>query len=112
MKKLFFALLMVWVGAPSLFACEECRKKELAAKRAKQGVLFTGWKLAPLQLGLGIDGWRGLADKNCDTVFTFGLWWMEQNSAVLSLCTISVLKNNYGISDRNNNCGVISSSSP
>ena len=94
MKKLLFALLIALFGTASLFACEECRKKELAAK---QGVLFTGWKLAPLQFGLGIDGWRGLADKDCDTVFTFGLFLMEQDSAVLSLCTISELKNNYGI---------------
>ena len=97
MKKLRFALLIALFGASSLFACEECRKKELAAKQAKQGVLFTGWKLAPLQLGLGIDGWRGLADKDCDTVFTFGLWWMEQKSAVLSLAAVPDLKNNYGI---------------
>ena len=97
MKKILFALLIVLFGATSLFACEECRKKELAAKRAKQGVLFTGWTLAPLQLGLGIDGWRGVADKNCDTVFSFVLFLMEQNSAVFSLSTISDLKNNYGI---------------
>lgn len=97
MKKALFALLIALFGATSLFACEECRKKELAAKRAKQGVLFSGWKLAPLQLGLGIDGWRGLADKNCDTAFTFGLWWMRQNSAVLSLAAFPELRNNYGI---------------
>ena len=97
MKKLLFALLIALFGAASLFACEECRKKELAAKQAKQGVLFTGWKLAPLQLGLGIDGWRGLADKDCDTVFSFVLFLMEQNSSVFSLSTISDLKNNYGL---------------
>ena len=97
MKKVLFALLIALFGATSLFACEECRKKELAAKRAKQGVLFTGWKFAPLQLGLGIDGWRGLADKNCDTVFTLGLWWMKQNSAILSLAAFPELRNNYGI---------------
>ena len=118
MKKVLFALLIALFGATSLFACEECRKKELAAKQAKQGVLFTGWKLAPLQLGLGIDGWRGLADKNCDTVFTLGLWWMRQNSAVLSLCTISVLKNNYGIQlspfieEADNNYGLLIASAP
>ena len=94
MKKVLFALLIALFGATSLFACEECRKKELAAK---QGVLFTGWKFAPLQLGLGIDGWRGLADKNCDTVLTFGLWQMRQNSAVLSIALVPELKNNYGI---------------
>ena len=93
MKKVLFALLIALFGATSLFACEECRKKELA----KQGVIFHGWKVAPLQLGLGIDGWRGLADKDCDTVFTFGLWGMMQNSAVFSLCALSFLKNNYGI---------------
>ena len=97
MKKVLFALLIALFGATSLFACEECRKKELAAKQAKQGVLFTGWKLAPLQLGLGIDGWRGLADRDCDTVFTFGLWWMRQNSAVLSIAAYPELRNNYGI---------------
>ena len=109
MKKLRFVLLIALFGATSLFACEECRKKELAAK---QGVLFTGWKFAPLQLGLGIDGWRGLADKECDTIFTFGLWQMDQNSAVVSLCTVSELKNNYGIQlspffeDAENNYGL------
>lgn len=94
MKKVLFALLIALFGATSLFACEECRKKELAAK---QGVLFPGWKVAPLQMGLGIDGWRGLADKDCDTVFSFVLFWMRQNSAVFSLAAISDLRNNYGI---------------
>ena len=108
MKKVRFALLIVLIGSASLFACEECRKKELAAK---QGVLFPGWKVAPLQMGLGIDGWRGLADKDGDTVFTFG-WYMWQNSAVFSLCALSGLKSNYGIqlslliADAKNNYGL------
>lgn len=112
MKKVLFALLIALFGAASLFACEECRKKELAAKQAKQGVLFTGWKFAPLQLGLGIDGWRGLADKDCDTIFSFVLFWMKQKSSVFSLSTISDLRNNYGIqlsltiTDAGNNYGL------
>jgi len=112
MKKVLFALLIALFGATSLFACEECRKKELAAKQAKQGVLFTGWKLAPLQLGLGIDGWRGLADKDGDTIFSFVLFWMRQKSSVFSFSTISDLRNNYGIqlsltiTDAGNNYGL------
>ena len=46
---------------------------------------------------MGIDGWRGLADRDCDTVFTFGLWWMRQNSAVFSIAAYPELRNNYGI---------------
>lgn len=88
-----FVLLAVLLGAAAVSACERCRQEELK----KQGVLFHGWKVAPLQAGLGIDGVRNLADKDGDTVFTFGLWQMFQGSAVFSLCTSLFLKANYGV---------------
>ena len=45
------------------------------------------WKLSPLQIGLGISDFKNLADQSADTVFTFGLWYMEQKSAVISFST-------------------------
>ena len=55
------------------------------------------WKLSPLQIGLGISDFKNLADQSADTVFTFGLWYMEQKSAVISFSTCTEFQNNYGI---------------
>jgi hypothetical protein len=60
--------------------------------------VFSGWKFAPLQLGLGVGGWRNLVDNQTDTAFAFVLCFMSQNSAVFSLCAVGGVFNNYGIS--------------
>ena len=56
-----------------------------------------GWKFTPLQIGLGFSDFKSIADQSADTVFTFGLWYMEQKSSVFSLSACTEFQNNYGI---------------
>ena len=35
--------------------------------------VFSDWKFAPLQLGLGVKNWRNLIDNQTDTVFSIVL---------------------------------------
>ena len=59
--------------------------------------IISGCKFTPLQLGWGFEGWDSLFDKDADTVFTLGIWHIEQKSAVFSLCGWSELDCNYGV---------------
>lgn len=56
-----------------------------------------GREFAPFQIGLGCSDFKNLADQSSDTIFTFGLWYMEQKSAVISFSTCTEFQNNYGI---------------
>ena len=60
--------------------------------------VFSDWKFAPLQLGLGVKNWRNLVDNQTDTVFSLVLCSMSQKSAVISLSAVGGVFNNYGIS--------------
>ena len=93
MKKLLSALLAAILTVPAVSAAE-----------ADGGGLISGWKFAPLQIGLGIDGWRNLVDDRTDTLFSFIFLSMNQESAVFSLATIGGVRNNYGISIAAVNC--------
>ncbi|MBQ7393831.1 MAG: hypothetical protein IJV89_05750 [Lentisphaeria bacterium] len=87
MKKLLLLISAVMV-AVTLSAGDSLQDK---------GV-FSDWKFAPLQLGLGVKNWRNLVDNQTDTVFSLVLCSMSQKSAVISLCAVGGVFNNYGIS--------------
>ena len=59
---------------------------------------ISGWKFAPLQLDAGLIENRKLVDESTDTLFSFGLFILQQKSAVFSMAFIAnTLQNNYGI---------------
>ena len=99
MKKLIFSLLfalysMLCAVEPYAFAEEngEIKFKDDTKKGLRQN-----WNFAPLQLGVGLDSCTNLVDENSNTIFTFGLLYMEQKSAVFSFSSCSELKQNYGL---------------
>ncbi len=61
--------------------------------------LISGWKFTPLQIGFGLsDDTAILFDESTDTFFSFGLFTLQQKSAVLSFATIAnSLIDNYGL---------------
>ena len=86
MKKLLLTLLTVM-----------CISPVFAGQFDEKG-LISGWKFAPLQLGLGLKNHSKLVDEQSNVIFNIGLWEMDQQSAVFSIAGISALKYNYGIS--------------
>lgn len=59
---------------------------------------ISGWKFTPLQLDAGLIENRKLVDESTDTLFSFGLFILQQKSAVFSMAFIAnTLQNNYGI---------------
>ena len=46
---------------------------------------ISGWKFAPLQLDAGLIENRKLVDESTDTLFSFGLFILQQKSAVFSM---------------------------
>lgn len=60
--------------------------------------VITGWHFAPLQLDAGLVESRKLVDESADTIFAFGLFTVQQKSAVVSLGLVANhLQNNYGL---------------
>ena len=59
---------------------------------------ISGWKLSPLQLDVGLVKDKKLFDESTNTFFSFGLFTLQQKSAVLSVAFIAnTLYNNYGL---------------
>ena len=59
---------------------------------------ISGWKFFPLQLDVGLVKDRKLVDESTHTFFSFGLFTLQQKSAVLSVAFIAnTLYNNYGL---------------
>ena len=59
---------------------------------------ISGWKFAPLQIDLSLVKHHKLVDESSNTLFSFGLFLMEQKSAVFSSALVAnSLQNNYGI---------------
>ena len=61
--------------------------------------LISGWKFTPLQISVGLtDDNAILFDESTDTFFSFGLFTLQQKSAVLSFAAIAnSLIDNYGL---------------
>ena len=59
---------------------------------------ISGWKFAPLQIDLSLVKHRKLVDESSNTLFSFGLFLIEQKSAVFSSALVAnSLYNNYGL---------------
>lgn len=59
---------------------------------------ISGWKFAPLQIDLSLVKHRKLVDESSNTLFSFGLFLMEQKSAVFSSALVAnSLYNNFGL---------------
>ena len=59
---------------------------------------ISGWKFAPLQIDLSLIKHHKLVDESSNTLFSFGLFLMEQKSAVFSSALVAnSLQNNYGL---------------
>ena len=85
MKKLLLIILSA-VVVSSAFA-EEFDSK---------GVI-SGWKFAPVQVGVGIFESANLFDADSVALFSIGLLGIQQYSSIISVGGITELKNNYGI---------------
>ena len=99
MKKLIFSLLfalcsMLSAVEPNAFAEEN---GEIQLNDDTKKGLIRDWNFAPLQLGVGLDSYTNLVDENSNTIFTFGLLYMKQKSAVISFSACSQLRQNYGL---------------
>ena len=59
---------------------------------------ISGWSFTPLQVDAALIGKQKLFDESSDTFCAFGLFLLQQKSAVLSLALIAnTLQNNYGL---------------
>ena len=59
---------------------------------------ISGWKFSPLQLDVGLVRDKKLVDESTHTFFSFGLFTLQQKSAVLSMAFIAnTLYDNYGL---------------
>ena len=85
MKKLLLIILSV-VVVSSAFAGEFDGK----------GVI-SGWKFAPVQVGVGIFESANLFDADSVALLSIGLLGIQQHSSIISVGGITELKNNYGI---------------
>ena len=85
MKKLFLIILSA-VVVSSAFA-EEFDEKGL----------ISGWKFAPVQVGVGIFESAILFDADSVALLSIGLLGIQQYSSIISVGGITELKNNYGI---------------
>ena len=85
MKKLLLIILSA-VVVSSAFA-EEFDSK---------GVI-SGWKFAPVQVGVGIFESANLFDADSGALLSIGLLGIQQYSSIISVGGITELKNNYGI---------------
>ena len=85
MKKLLLVILAVGFVS-SVFAGEFDGKG-----------LISGWKFAPVQVGVGIFESANLFDADSVALFSIGLLGIQQYSSIISVGGITELKNNYGI---------------
>ena len=85
MKKLLLIILSVVVFS-SAFAGEFDSK----------GVI-SGWKFAPVQVGVGIFESANLFDADSVALLSIGLLGIQQYSSIISVGGITELKNNYGV---------------
>ncbi|MBE6358509.1 MAG: hypothetical protein E7057_04590 [Lentisphaerae bacterium] len=85
MKK-FLLIILSAVVVSSAFAGEFDSK----------GVI-SGWKFAPVQVGVGIFESANLFDSDSVALFSIGLLGIQQHSSTISVGGITELKNNYGI---------------
>ena len=85
MKKLLLRILSV-VVVSSAFAGDFDSK----------GVI-SGWKFAPVQVGIGIFESANLFDADSVALFSFGLLRIQQQASIISLGGMTRLENNYGI---------------
>ena len=85
MKKLLLIILSA-VVVSSAFAGEFDSK----------GVI-SGWKFAPVQVGVGIFESANLFDADSVALLSIGLLGIQQYSSIISVGGITELKNNYGI---------------
>ena len=85
MKKLFLTLLTVMCISP------------VFADQFDEKGLISGWKFAPLQVGVGIFESANLFDADSVALFSIGLAGIQQHSSIISFGGITELKNNYGI---------------
>ncbi len=59
---------------------------------------ISGWKFVPLQIDLSLVKHHKLVDESSNTLFSFGLFLLEQKSAVFSSALVAnSLQNNYGL---------------
>ena len=59
--------------------------------------VISGWKFAPVQVGVGIFESANLFDADSVALFSIGLLGIQQYSSIISVGGITELKNNYGI---------------
>ena len=59
--------------------------------------VISGWKFAPVQVGVGIFNSTNLFDADSVALFSIGLVGIQQHSSIISVGGITELKNNYGI---------------
>ena len=85
MKKLLLIILSA-VVVSSAFAGEFDSK----------GVI-SGWKFAPVQVGVGIFESANLFDADSVALLSIGLLGVKQRSSIISVGGITELENNYGI---------------
>ena len=85
MKKLFFTLLTVM-----------CIATALTDDFSQKG-LISGWKFAPVQVGIGIFESANLFDADSVALLSIGLLGIQQYSSIISVGDITELKNNYGL---------------
>ena len=59
--------------------------------------VISGWKFAPVQVGVGIFESANLFDSDSVALLSIGLLGIQQCSSIISVGGITELKNNYGI---------------
>ena len=59
--------------------------------------VISGWKFAPVQVGIGIFESANLFDADSVALFSFGLLRIQQQASIISLGGMTRLENNYGI---------------
>ena len=85
MKKLLLIFLSAWIISTAF-----------AGNFDGKG-LITGWKFAPVQVGVGIFDSANLFDADSVALFSLGFAGIQQHSSIISFGGITELKNNYGI---------------
>ena len=85
MKKLLVIFLSAWIIS-TVFAGNFDGKG-----------LITGWKFAPVQVGVGIFDSANLFDADSVALFSLGFARVQQHTSIISLGGMTRLGNNYGI---------------
>lgn len=101
MKKLIFLMFLFYslflFGSEPIMTASDAENPVFSYEDTRAKGLISGWKFAPLQIGLGLRSFSNLVDEKTNTIITFGLLYMEQNSAVFSFALGTELNQNYGI---------------